>query len=124
MITAGSIIAIVLSCIGLFAISLLIVTQRTKEIGIRKVLGASLGNIVMLLSKNFIQLVLISLLLAIPLAWYLLNGWLENFAFRVELGWPVFLLAGLVAVLIALITISFQAIRAALANPVNSLRME
>jgi len=117
-------IAIMVSCLGLFGLVTFISLQRTKEIGIRKVLGASLGNIVMLLSKNFIQLVLISLLLAIPLAWYLLNGWLENFAFRVELGWPVFLLAGLVAVLIALITISFQAIRAALANPVNSLRME
>lgn len=117
-------IAIIVSCLGLFGLVTFIALQKTKEIGIRKVLGASLTSIVVLLSKNFLQLVLISLLLAIPLAWYLMNGWLENFAFRVELGWPVFLLAGLVAIFVALLTVSFQAIRAALANPVKALRSE
>lgn len=117
-------IAIIVSCLGLFGLVTFIALQKTKEIGIRKVLGASVSNIVFLLSKNFLQLVLISLLLAIPVAWYLLNGWLENFAFRVELAWPIFVLAGLVAILVALFTISFQAIRAALANPVKALRSE
>ncbi|MBX2877663.1 MAG: ABC transporter permease [Saprospiraceae bacterium] len=117
-------IAIIVSCLGLFGLVTFIALQKTKEIGIRKVLGASVANIVVLLSRNFLQLVLLSLLLAIPVSWYLLNGWLENFAFRVDLGWPIFVLAALMAILVALFTVSFQAIRAALANPVQALRSE
>lgn len=117
-------IAIIVSCLGLFGLVTFIALQKTKEIGIRKVLGASIASIVVLLSKNFLQLVLISLVLAIPIAWYFLNGWLENFAFRVRLDWTLFLFATMVAISVALITVSFQAIRAALANPVEALRSE
>lgn len=117
-------IAIIVSCLGLFGLVTFIALQKTKEIGIRKVLGASMTHIVVLLSKNFLGLVLLSLVLAIPVAWYMLNGWLENFAFRVDLGWQVFVLAALVAILVALLTVSYQAIRAALANPVKALRSD
>lgn len=117
-------IAIIISCLGLFGLVTFIALQKTKEIGIRKVLGASVASIVGLLSKNFIQMVFFSFLIAAPLAWYLMNAWLENFAFRVNLEWPVFLLAGVVAIAVALLTVGFQAIRAALANPVKALRSE
>ncbi|HEV7334205.1 MAG TPA: ABC transporter permease [Flavisolibacter sp.] len=121
---AGAIIAIVLSCMGLLAMVILIITQKVKEIGIRKVLGASASNIVMLVSKQFIWLICIALLLATPLAWFGMHKWLENFAYRIDLAWWVFVAAGIVAFLIAFVTISFQALKAALANPVKSLRSE
>ena len=98
--------------------------QRTKEIGVRKVLGASVSNILMLLSKDFVKLVLIASVIAFPVAWWVMHNWLEDFAYRINIGWGVFVLAASVALVIALATISFQAIKAAIANPVKSLRTE
>jgi ABC-type antimicrobial peptide transport system permease subunit len=109
---------------GLFAMAVLAMTQRTKEIGIRKVLGASVTGIVALLSKEFLLLVVISLLIASPIAWYVMNKWLADFAYQVTINWWIFLAVGIVSVLVALATISVQAIRAAIANPVKSLRSE
>lgn len=117
-------VAIIISCLGLLGLVSLITLQRTKEIGIRKVLGASVTGIVQLLSSDFLKLISIAILIASPLAWWVMNKWLQNFAYRIEIHWWMFALAGSVAVLIAVITISFQAIKAALANPVKSLRTE
>ncbi|MBC8110799.1 MAG: FtsX-like permease family protein, partial [Verrucomicrobia bacterium] len=122
--TGAAGLSILLSCMGLFAIAVLTITQRTKEIGIRKVLGASVNQIVMILSKDFLKLVLIAFVIAVPVAWYAMNQWLQDFAYRIEISWWIFALAGISALLIALFTVSFQAIRAALANPVKSLRTE
>ena len=119
-----AILAIIISCLGLFGLASYAAERRTKEIGIRKVLGASVQNIVGLLSKNFLKLVLIANLIAWPLAWLALNKWLSDFAYRVNISWWVFLIAGLAALLIALLTVSFQAIKAAILNPVKSLRTE
>jgi putative ABC transport system permease protein len=101
-----------------------IAEQRTKEIGIRKVLGATVTNIVGMLSKDFIKLVLISFAFATPIAWWFMNKWLQDFASRIDLSWWIFALTGITALLIALVTLSFQAIRAAISNPVKSLRTE
>jgi putative ABC transport system permease protein len=98
--------------------------QRTREIGIRKVLGASVPGVVRLLSSDFMKLVLIAFVLAVPFAWYGMTWWLNDFAFRINIGWWVFVIAGVSALMIALITVSFQAIKAALMNPVKSLRSE
>ncbi|MGI8951779.1 MAG: ABC transporter permease [Chitinophagaceae bacterium] len=117
-------LAIFIGCLGLFGLVTYAAEQRTKEIGIRKVLGASVSNIVTMISKDFLKLVCIALLIATPIAWYVMNNWLQNFAYRINISWWIFFIAGLIAVLIALITISFQAIKAAIANPVKSLRME
>ena len=117
-------ITIFISSMGLFGLALFTAEQRTKEIGIRKVLGATVANIVTLLSKDFVLLVLISLVIASPVAWYFMNRWLEDFAFRIHIGWWVFVLAGSIAILTALFTVSFQALKAAMANPVKSLRTE
>jgi putative ABC transport system permease protein len=117
-------LAIFIACLGLFGLVTFAARQRTKEIGIRKVLGATVGNVVTLLSKDFLKLVVIAFLVAIPIAWYALNGWLDNFAYRTDVGVGVFLLTGLTAVLIALATVSWQSIRAALANPADSLKNE
>ncbi len=117
-------IAILIASLGLFGLSAFSAEQRTREIGIRKVLGASVGNVTALLSRDFIKLVFIAILIASPLAWCIMNKWLQGFAYRVPVNLWVFLAAGAVAVLIALITISFQAIKAAVANPVTSLRSE
>jgi len=117
-------LAIIIACLGLFGLAAFTAEQRTKEIGVRKVLGASVGNIVFLLSKEFSKLVLISFVLAIPVAWHFMNTWLQDFKFRTDLGWEVFVLAGLLAIAIAWITISFQSVRAALMNPVEALRDE
>ena len=117
-------IAITLASLGLFALAAFVTVQRTKEIGIRKVLGASVASVVQLLSKDFIKLVLVALVIASPLAWYAMNRWLADFAYRIDIEWWMFALAGIMAVGIALLTVSFQAIRAALANPVESLRSE
>jgi putative ABC transport system permease protein len=116
--------AIFIACLGLFGLSLFATTQRTKEIGVRKVLGASVSNIVMLLSKDFIKLVIIAIVIAVPVAWYIMHNWLQDFAYRINMSGWTFAIAGLLAVLIALATISFQAIRAAVANPVAALRSE
>jgi putative ABC transport system permease protein len=117
-------LAIALSCLGLFGMAVFSIERRTKEIGIRKALGASVSGVVTLLSKDFVKLVLIANVIAWPVAWYAMNKWLQDFAYRIDLGWWTFMLAGGVALLIALLTVSAQAIRAALANPVESLRYE
>jgi hypothetical protein len=117
-------IAIFISCLGLFGLVAFTAEQKTKEIGIRKVLGASVGGIVQMLSKDFLKLVLIAAVIAFPIAWWLMDSWLRDFAYRVNIGWWVFIVAGVLAMLIALLTISFQAIKAAVANPVKSLRTE
>jgi putative ABC transport system permease protein len=117
-------IAIFIACLGLFGLSAFAITQRIKEIGIRKVLGADVSTIVMLLSKDFLKLVVIAAIVAFPVAWYAMNNWLQDFAYRTTIPWWIFLLAGIVAAAVALFTISFQAIKAALANPVKSLRTE
>ncbi len=118
------ILGIIIACLGLFGLSTFAAQQRVKEIGIRKVLGASVGSIVRLLSKDFLKLVAISLLVAVPVSWYYMNKWLEDFAYRINIQWWVFVIAAVIALLVALITISFQAIKAAVANPVESLRSE
>ena len=117
-------IAIFISCMGLFGLATFTAEQRRKEIGIRKVLGASVAAIVSMLSKDFLKLVLLSLVIASPFAWYFMNDWLQGFAYRTDMSLLIFLLAGAMAVAIAIVTISFQAIRAAIANPINSLRSE
>jgi len=121
---SGAILAIVISCMGLFGIALLAIIQRTKEIGIRKVMGAGTMQIVRLVSKDFIVLVIIAMVIASPIAWFAMNKWLENFAYRISIGWWVFVAAGVMALLIAVATLSFQSIRAALGNPVKALRSE
>jgi len=119
-----AILAIFISCLGLLGLASYSTLQRTKEIGIRKVLGASVSGITSLLSKDFIKLVLIALVIASPLAWFGMHKWLQGFAYRINIGFWVFILAGLLAILIAVLTVSFQAIKAAVANPVKSLRSE
>ena len=119
-----ALLAIIISCLGLFGLSAYTAEQRRKEIGVRKVLGSSVSGIVRLLSKDFIRLVLVAILVAIPVAWWVMQNWLESFAYRIEINWVVFALAGFLAVCIALLTVSFQAIKAAVANPVKSLRTE
>ncbi len=117
-------IAILITCLGLLGLMTFIVAQRTKEIGIRKVLGASVMNITTMLSKDFLKLVIIAIVVASPVAWYFMNHWLQDFAYRINIGLYIFLITGIAAILIAFITISFQSIKAALANPVKSLRTE
>ena len=119
-----TVIAILISCLGLFGLATFSAEQRTKEIGIRKVLGASVSNIILLISKDFIQPVLIAIVIASPAAWWIMHTWLQDFAYRTGIGWTVFLLSGLLACLVAFITISSQSLRAAVSNPVNSLRTE
>ena len=120
----GAALNIFISCIGLFGLSVLSAEKRTKEIGIRKVLGASVQNIVTVLSLNFVKLVAVALLISFPLSWLAASKWLENYPYRISLNWWLFASAGVLVVLVALITISFQSIKAALANPVKSLRSE
>ena len=119
-----SVLAIFIACLGLFGLATFIAEQRTKEIGIRKVLGASVQGIVQMLSKDFMKLVAIYFVIAAPTAWYFMNKWLQDFAYRINISWWIFVAAGLAALLIALVTVSFQAIRAAITNPVKSLRTE
>ena len=119
-----TILAIVIACLGLFGLISFMAVQRTKEIGIRKTLGASVQSIVRLLSGDFLMLVIIAFILASPAAWYFMNQWLQNFAYRIQINWWIFLLAGTIAVIIALLTISTQAVKAAIANPVKALRSE
>jgi putative ABC transport system permease protein len=119
-----TIMAIVVGCLGLFGLAAFAAEQRVKEIGIRKVLGASVLNIMGLLSKNFVVLVLVASVIAFPVAWWAMNNWLEKFPYRVEISWWIFAIAVVLAILIALITVSFQSIKAATTNPVKSLRTE
>jgi len=119
-----SCISIVISALGLFGLATFVAEQKTKEIGIRKVLGASVTQIAVMLSRDFVTLVLIAVVIASPIAYWAMSRWLENFAYKISLSWWIFVSAGIVALFIALITISGQAIRAAVANPVKSLRTE
>ncbi len=122
--TAFSLLAIFIACLGLFGLAAFTAERRTKEIGVRRVLGASVGGITKLLTKDFLKLVALSFVLAAPIAWWTMSKWLEGFAYRINIEWWVFAVAGILALLIALITVSFQAVKAALANPVESLRSE
>ena len=119
-----AVLTILIACLGLFGLATYMAEQRTKEIGVRKVLGATVSNIINMLSRDFLRLVIISALFAIPAGWWIMNLWLRDFVYRIEIGWWIFVVAIGIAVLIALFTVSFQAIRAAIANPVKSLRSE
>jgi putative ABC transport system permease protein len=119
-----TVLAIVIACLGLFALVAYAAKQRIREIGIRKVLGASVMNIVRALSTDFLKLVLIAIIISFPIAWYIMNQWLQGFAYRVGAGWKIFAAAGILILLIALITVSFQSVKAALANPVKSLKTD
>ena len=122
--TTFSALAIMLACLGLFAVTAYAVVQRTKEIGIRKVLGATVPNIITLISKDFLGLVVIATIIASPIAWFMAHSWLEDFAYRINIQWWIFIVAGVASLLVAAITVSIQAIKAALANPVKSLKSE
>ncbi|HBU77069.1 MAG TPA: ABC transporter permease, partial [Muricauda sp.] len=124
IITSGSILGIILSCLGLFAISMLVVAQRTKEIGVRKVVGASISSVALLLTKDFLKLVGLAFIIATPISWYFLNEWLQDYASHVSLSPLFFVAAGLTATLIAFITVGSRTVKAASANPVKSLRDE
>jgi putative ABC transport system permease protein len=119
-----ALITIFIACLGLFGLATYAAEQRTKEIGIRKVLGATVSNIVSMLSKDFLKLVFIASIIAFPVSWLAMHNWLRDFAYRINISWWVFVIAAFVAFLIAFFTISFQAIKAALTNPVKSLRTE
>jgi putative ABC transport system permease protein len=122
--SAFAVLAVIIAGLGLFGLSAFIIEQRTKEIGIRKVLGASIGQLLLLLSVDFLKLVVMAFIISIPVAWWAMHQWLQGYAYRINLGVDVFLMAGAFTVLIALATISLQTIRAALSNPVKSLRTE
>ena len=124
LLSTFSTIAILLACLGLFGMTALITVKRTKEIGIRKVLGATIGSITLLLSVDFIKIVLIAIIISVPVAWYASERWLNTFAYRIDLPVWIFILAGIFAIGIALVTVSYQSVKAALTNPVNSLRNE
>jgi putative ABC transport system permease protein len=119
-----ALLAIFVAALGLLGLTIYAAEQRVKEIGIRKVLGASVSGVVLMLSKDFLKLVLIAAVIAIPIAWYYMNKWLEDFAYRININWWVFGLSALVAIIIAMATILFQVVKAAIANPVTSLRTE
>ena len=122
--TLFSLLAILIACFGLLGLSSYNILQRTREVGIRKVLGASTQRVVYILSKDFLMLVVVAFALAVPVTWWIMHSWLQDFAYRIQIGWLVFVIAGMLSLLIALLTISFQAIKAAIANPVKSLRTE
>jgi len=124
MFSIAAFVAIALSCMGLFGIAFIVIQQRVKEIGVRKVLGASVGSVAVLVTKEFIKPVLVAMLIAIPIAWWAMNKWLQGFEYRITIQWTMFLAAAFVAVFIAVATVSVQAIKAAVANPVKSLRTE
>jgi putative ABC transport system permease protein len=119
-----ALLAIFIACMGLFGLATFIAEQRKKEIGIRKVLGASIAGLTSLLAKDFLKLVLLAIVIASPIAYYLMQKWLADFAYRIEMDWWMFALAGILTVAIAFLTVGFQSIRTALANPVKSLRSE
>ncbi|MBN1925506.1 MAG: FtsX-like permease family protein, partial [Prolixibacteraceae bacterium] len=119
-----SFVAIFISCIGLFGLSLFVIERKRKEIGIRKVNGARISEVMLLLNRSFIQWVIIAFIIAVPIAWYIMEKWLENFAFRTTISWWVFATSGVIALGIALLTVSYQSYKAAMKNPVESLRYE
>jgi putative ABC transport system permease protein len=122
--SAFAVIAILIASLGLFGLSAFVIEQRTKEIGIRKVLGASVQSVLLLVSKEFISLVGIAFIISIPVTWWAMHKWLQDFAYRINISWWIFATAGILAIFIAALTVSFQAIKAAVANPVKSLRTE
>ncbi|WP_437920827.1 ABC transporter permease [Sphingobacterium sp. LRF_L2] len=124
IIVSGAVVAIAISCLGLFALALLMINKRIKEIGIRKVLGSSVSNIVILLSKDFLKLTLLAFIIASPLAWWMMNNWLKSYAYRIDMEWWMFAAAGIITIAIALATITWQTLKAATSNPVDSLRDE
>jgi putative ABC transport system permease protein len=124
IISIASGLFVLISCMGLLGLVIISIEQRTKEIGIRKVLGAAVSKIVLLISKEFIILISIAFVIAVPVAYYFAHKWLQDFAYRITIGWWMFALAGVLVIVIALLTMSFKAIKAAIANPVNSLRTE
>ena len=124
IISIASALFIFISCIGLLGLVIISIEQRTKEIGIRKVLGAAVSRIVILISKQFVVLIAIAFVIAVPAGYYAIHKWLQDFAYRISIGWWMFALAGALVIIIALMTLSFQAIKAAIANPVKSLRTE
>ena len=117
-------LAILISCLGLFGLTSFVAEQRKKEIGVRKVLGASVAGITTLLSKDFLKLVMLSFVIASPVAWWMMHQWLQDYPYHVNIQWQVFAIAGLLSFLISVITVSYQAIKAAVTNPVKSLRTE
>ncbi|MCK6695142.1 MAG: ABC transporter permease, partial [Thermoanaerobaculia bacterium] len=119
-----ALLAVFIACLGLFGLSSHAAARRTKEIGVRKVLGATTTGIVRLLAKDFLKLVIVSLVIAVPAAWFFMEKWLEDFAYRINMPWWAFALAGTLALVVAFLTVSFQSVKAALANPVRSLRNE
>jgi putative ABC transport system permease protein len=119
-----AVLSIMISCLGLFGLAAYAAETRTKEIGIRKVIGAGVGNLVTLMSKDFVVLVLLGNIIAWPLAWYAMHKWLQAFTYRIEIGWGVFAISFVLTLLIAMVTISYHCIKTAVANPVNSLRTE
>ena len=124
ILTAFTGVTVFISCLGLFGLAVFSTRQRVKEIGIRKVLGAGVMNIVGLISFDFLKLVILAIIISSPLAWYVMQQWLQDFAFRTHIEWWVFALAGGMAALIAFLTVSYQSVKAALSNPINSLRSE
>lgn len=124
IVTFSAILSILISCLGLFGLATLSIIERTKEIGIRKVLGASVFGIAELVSRDFLKLVITGVIIASPIAWYFANKWLEDFAYRIDVSWWIFFMAGGIAVLISILTVSFQALKAAIANPIKNLRTE
>jgi len=119
-----SMLAIFIACLGLFGLASFTTEQRTKEIGVRKVLGATVSRIIILLSREFAKWVLVANIIAWPIAYFAMNTWLDNFAYRINIGWAAFLLTGILTSMIALLTVSYQSVKAALANPADSLRYE
>ena len=119
-----TILSILIACLGLFGLAAFNAEKRTKEIGVRKVMGASVGQITFRLSSDFLKLVGVAILISLPVGWFAMNKWLEDFSYRIEIGWWVFVLAAFLAVAIAIITVSYQSIKAAIVNPVKSLRTE
>ena len=120
----GGGVTIFIACLGLFGLASFIIQQRTKEIGIRKVLGAEATSIIALLSKDFLKLILLATLIAVPISWFAMDKWLQDFAYRVDLSWWIFAIAGIAVMAIAFFTISFQSVKVALMNPVDSLKRE
>jgi putative ABC transport system permease protein len=119
-----AVLAIFTACLGLFSLSAFSAEEKTKEIGVRKVLGSSVSQIVLLLSKEFIKFILIAFIIATPIAYLTIKSWLQDFAYRIDIGPSVFFISGLIVLLVALVTVSFQAIKAATANPVEALKYE
>jgi putative ABC transport system permease protein len=124
LLTYFTLLALFVACMGMFALAAFATERRTKEIGIRKVLGATTSNIATLLSRDFLKLVLIAAVIAFPVAWWIMSRWLESFAYRIEMQWWMFLLAGVAAFVIAILTVGYQSLRAAVANPVDSIKTE